>query len=81
MLYFNKITRSCLIFFLLFSLNHLKASETGSDFNSWLVSFKKQAIKKGISKDTLEMAFKNVKFYSLSQFLTGLAPAALIVSI
>ena len=62
MLYFNKIARSCLIFFILFSLSHLKASESGSDFNSWLLSFKQQAIKKGISRDTLEKAFKDVKF-------------------
>ncbi len=62
MFYFYKITRLCLFFFLLFSLHFSHASEIESNFNSWLASFKQQAIKKGISKDTLETVFKNAKF-------------------
>ncbi len=32
------------------------------DFNSWLTSYKKNALKKGISQNTINVAFKNVKF-------------------
>ena len=32
------------------------------DFNEWLVSYKEMAFKKGISKETLEKTFKNVKY-------------------
>ena len=31
-------------------------------FDSWLISYKNQALKKGISQETLNTAFKNVKF-------------------
>ena len=46
-----------LIFFLLFS--PLKANE---NFNEWLTSYKKFAETKGISKETINVAFKNVTF-------------------
>ena len=32
------------------------------DFNSWLSSYKKYAVKKGVSQETVNIAFKNVKF-------------------
>lgn len=32
------------------------------DFNIWLASYKKLALEKGISKETINIAFKNVKF-------------------
>ena len=32
------------------------------DFNAWLSSYKKFAIKKGVSQETVNIAFKNVKF-------------------
>ena len=31
-------------------------------FESWLISFKKLALKKGISNETIEIVFKDVKF-------------------
>tara|TARA_B100001123_G_scaffold226562_1_gene255006 strand:- start:901 stop:1833 length:933 start_codon:yes stop_codon:yes gene_type:complete len=31
-------------------------------FNTWLSTYKKYALKKGVSKQTIEIAFKNVKF-------------------
>ena len=37
----------------------LKAAE---DFDSWLISYKKHAESKGISKETINIAFQNVKF-------------------
>ena len=55
--------RSLLFLFLikvLFLTNiQVKAEET---FNTWLISFKKNAFKKGISKNTLDTAFKNAKY-------------------
>ena len=33
-----------------------------NDFNSWLLSYKEFAIKKGVSQETVDVAFKNVKF-------------------
>ena len=36
-----------------------RAQET---FDSWLISFKKDALTKGISQNTIDIAFKNVKF-------------------
>jgi len=51
-----------IIFFNLFffSQPYLYASE--ETFESWLISFKAQALKKGISNRTIETVFKNVKF-------------------
>ena len=37
-------------------------SVIADDFNNWIVSFKKYAIKKGISKKTLDETMSNVKF-------------------
>ncbi len=34
----------------------------GEDFNSWLISFKEYAIKKGVSQKTLEKTMSNVKY-------------------
>ena len=46
-----------LIFFL--TLLPLKADE---DFNQWLSSYKKYAKSKGVSQETINIAFKNVIF-------------------
>ena len=48
------------IFIFLFSIVNLEANE--SDFNNWLISFKKLAIKNGISEKTLKSSFSNVRF-------------------
>ena len=37
------------------------ASNVG--FKTWLETYKKTALKKGISKKTIDVAFKNVKFF------------------
>ena len=50
-----------LIYLFLFS-SHATSSTTGNDFDTWLSSFKKTALKQGISQETLDIAFMNVKF-------------------
>ena len=47
------------IFFLANSMINAGSEET---FNSWLQSYKKFALEKGISQETLNLSFKNVKF-------------------
>ena len=42
--------------------NSAFAATSDIDFNTWLTSYKKFALKKGISQHTLDIAFKNVKF-------------------
>ena len=37
-------------------------SSSEETFNSWLESYKKSALEKGISQETLDLSFKNVKF-------------------
>ena len=51
-----------LLMFIFSNQNHVKASLNSSDFNHWLISFKKTAIKKGISKKTVDAALQHVKF-------------------
>ena len=50
------------IIFFLFFIIISSSSKANEDFNVWLDSFKKQSIKKGISKKTIDLAFKNVRF-------------------
>ena len=54
------VTYPVLIIFLFFSFSY--AAEDEPDFNTWLTSFKQTALKKGISQNTIDIAFKNVKF-------------------
>jgi len=51
-----------LLFSILFFINLSFPSSANDDFNIWLDAFKKQAQEKGISKKTIDIAFKNVKF-------------------
>ena len=55
-----KITKTVIyiILFFLISINSLFAD----DFNSWVISFKEYAMKKGISKNTLDITMSKVKF-------------------
>ena len=52
------------LFFLLCvsTLYTASASTSNNDFYTWLKSYKQTAIKKGISQETIDIAFKNVKF-------------------
>ena len=42
--------------------NSVFAATSNNDFETWLTSYKKIALKKGISQKTIDVAFKNVKF-------------------
>ena len=42
--------------------NSVFAAILDTDFETWLTSYKKNALKKGISQKTIDVAFKNVKF-------------------
>ena len=53
-----KIIKFVLFFFILLSSNSLANNE----FNEWVNKFSERAIKKGISKDTIDKVLKNVKF-------------------
>ena len=46
--------------FLFISLS--SAAYSSEDFNAWLSSYKKFALKNGVSKETIDISFKNVKF-------------------
>ena len=50
---------SLLIFIFFLSFTPLRANE---DFNEWLTSYKKYVNEQGVSKETINLAFKNVSF-------------------
>ena len=58
---FFKILFISLLFKILISTSTL-AENNIEDFNSWLNSYKLYASKKGVSKETIELSFKNVKY-------------------
>ena len=43
-------------------ISFLQAANSDEDFNTWLFSYKKFALKNGISQETIDVVFKNVKF-------------------
>ena len=47
--------------FKILSINSISYGIEETDFVKWLNSYKKNAIKKGISQETVDVAFKNVK--------------------
>jgi len=55
-------TLSFLFLFKLFVVFNLISANADENFESWLSSYKKFALKKGVSQKTLDTAFKNVKF-------------------
>ena len=62
--YMHFVLRFIISLFLLnfwISSNSL-AQSTDEDFAVWLIKYKKYAITKGVSEQTLETAFKNVKY-------------------
>ena len=50
------------IFFNILFLNKIYAANANENFDTWLSSFKSYAVSEGISKKTVNIAFKNVKF-------------------
>ena len=61
MLSINKILKFLLVLPILI-INFSSAYAAEESFQTWLSSYKKMALKKGISQETLYIAFKNVKF-------------------
>ena len=57
---FKIITFFLVLKILLISFSQVANSD--EDFNTWLLSYKKFALKKGISQETIDTAFKNVRF-------------------
>ena len=53
---------SFFIFYMLLSLSSAEAQLTESNFREWLSEYKIFALKKGISKKTIDLAFKNTKY-------------------
>ena len=55
-----------IIFFLLilnfFIINFVPVVYSDDDFESWLSSYKRFALKKGVSQETIDITFKNVKY-------------------
>ena len=43
-------------------ISFLQVANSDEDFNTWLFSYKKFALKEGISQETIDVAFKNVRF-------------------
>jgi len=63
MSFFSKII-TLLFLFKVLIFNSVFAATSDTDFEIWLTSYKKIALKKGISQKTIDLAFKNVKFLS-----------------
>ena len=61
MSFFSKII-TLLFLFKVLIFNSVFAATSNNDFETWLTSYKKIALKKGISQKTIDVAFKNVKF-------------------
>ena len=57
----TKIIFTTILLLLLF-INDLLASSNPPDFDKWLIKFKSTALKKGISKETIDLTFVNVKY-------------------
>jgi len=51
-----------LFLFKVLIFNSVFAATSDTDFETWLTSYKKIALKKGISQKTIDIAFKDVKF-------------------
>ncbi len=61
MLKINKFLIIIFVFKYVLASNAI-SSNTDSDFENWLSSYKKFALEKGISQQTIDLAFENVKF-------------------
>ena len=59
--FFVKIIFS-IFFFIILLLKPVLSADANDDFQTWLTSYKKYALKKGISKMTIDNTFKNVRF-------------------
>ena len=57
---FKFISRILIVFCLTFNFTNVLAST--NDFNEWLLSFKERALNEGVSENTFDLVFENVKF-------------------
>ena len=53
---------SLIILYVTFNFLPVSASESDSAFQDWVIEFKSSAQNKGVSNETLNLVFKNVKF-------------------
>ena len=51
-----------LLFLKILLVSFTTLANSDDNFNVWLSSYKKLALKRGISQETIDIAFKNVKF-------------------
>ena len=58
----NKTIRIIGLLTFIFLINSFSLAYTPEDFDLWLKDFKNSAVKKGISKKTVDSAMKNTKF-------------------
>tara|TARA_B110000438_G_C15718295_1_gene608557 strand:- start:57 stop:1061 length:1005 start_codon:yes stop_codon:yes gene_type:complete len=60
----NVSKRFLLFFFLLifYTFNTVVSNASNPDFETWVLSYKEKALQKGISKKTINLVFKNVRF-------------------
>ena len=61
MFFFHKIIAFIIVAFLLL-IKPVMSEDISTNFDKWLISYKGMALKEGISKETLEISFENVKF-------------------
>ena len=61
MTFFHKIFFFLFIFIIVVVSSSFSETST-NEFEDWLLSYKKFALKKGVSQETLNIAFKDVKF-------------------
>ena len=59
---FNYKSIFFILIFKVLLINFAYSENIENSFNDWLISYKKSSLKKGISQETLDLAFKNVKF-------------------
>ena len=59
---FNYKSILFIIIFKILMINISYSENVESDFNAWLSSYKKSSLKRGISQETLDLAFKDVRF-------------------
>ena len=64
-------SRIITIFFVLkiLLLSFMSVAYSDEGFNTWLSTYKKYALKKGVSKQTIEIAFKNVGNHQTPRFI------------
>ena len=61
-MFYNLKKKILIILFIILTCDFAIADSTISAFNNWLISYKDFATKKGISKETLDIAFKDVRY-------------------